>query len=130
MLKISSALCFGFWGFGLLASGAMAGSATLFECQITHECLDQEACAESGFELQIERSAGSSDPFQLITPAETIDGVFMDDNSPVAATHLVARQTGAYHMLTIQTDGALRWSVHMPIAEMAISYFGTCEGSV
>lgn len=104
-----------------------AGSATLFDCKMTSECINEGGCAETDVDLAVERSAGSAHPFSLITPAETIEGVFLDDNNPDAATYLLARATGAYHLLSVTVDGKAYWSAHLPGAEMVITYLGTCE---
>jgi len=110
-----------------ISNPVFAGSATLFDCKMTSECINEDGCADAEVNLAVERSAGSAHPFSLITPAETIEGVFKDDNDPDAATYLVARATGAYHLLSVAVDGKAKWSVHLPGAELVITYLGTCE---
>lgn len=114
----------GLWG----TLPAQALDATLYDCQMGTECFGQETCAATQFELLVERNAGHAAPFRLITSAQTIDGVFRDDNDPNGATYFIARVAGGYSLLSILPDGAANWSVHLSDAGTVITYFGQCEG--
>lgn len=111
-----------------VAGTAQAGTATLFACTMTRECINAEPCADTNVDLSVEQSKGNAAPFQLYTPAETVDGVFSDDNDPAGATFFIARSTGAYHLLSVDTDKNAVWNVQMPMSEIVLTYFGTCEG--
>ena len=111
----------------LMASNAQAGTATLFACKMSRECINAEPCAGTDVDLNVEQSKGNAAPFQLYTPAETVNGVFSDDNDPAGATFFVARSTGAYHLLSVDAGRNAVWSVQMPISNIVLTYFGTCE---
>ncbi|MEM9342677.1 MAG: hypothetical protein AAGA87_06495 [Pseudomonadota bacterium] len=98
---------------GVCAGPALADTTCIFDT----ECLEGEACADSGFTLSIE-SGG------IVTDAETIP--VADTLTAGGATAVSGASGGGFHLISIAEGGAARYSAHLPAAEMSILYIGTC----
>ena len=112
--------------FLLWAVPALAGSADdLFaSCTFTRECLEEETCTDTDFQMEIRHDDTLG--FLMETIAEEIDGLVFDNRANEATSTLIGQTDTAYHMLTIRKDGEARYSVHME-GPMAITYIGKCE---
>jgi len=108
----------------LIPSLGWAGADTFANCAFTQECLEGEACADTTFEMSIEHA--DDIPFVMRTMSENIGGYVFDNGAPDASSTLMAQTKTATHLLTIQTDSAARYTVHMQ-GPMAITYLGSCE---
>ncbi|MEL7461691.1 MAG: hypothetical protein AAFX59_00490 [Pseudomonadota bacterium] len=117
--------------FILAPGAALAGMA----CSFQTECLSGEACADSGYTVTVETAlrpgslameGGLPTDDSIVTDAETIAITWSGVGAALAAT---GRTGSAMHLLTVAPDGAALYSVHLPAAEIAITYLGTCEGT-
>ena len=109
----------------LLLSPSMAFAGDEFaSCHFTTECFESEACSDTDFRFVVNHDDDLA--FVILTDAEDIDGLVFDNRGQDAASTLIGMTDTAYHMLTINPDGAARYSVHME-GPMAIFYSGQCE---
>ena len=99
---------------GLFALPVVADTTCTFQT----ECMEGEACAESGFTLAID--AGGD----IITPAETITAG--EALSSGEARAFSGASSSGFHLVSIAGDGAARYSAHVPSAGLTILYIGTC----
>ena len=120
--------------FGVFGTGSGAADAQRLACSFHTECIETEACGESGFAMDIDwdgrtwRDVGSdhSDPArpaQVTTEAESFE-MLVDLRADVLAFGRVT-DAGDWWTLTIY-DEVARLSVHMPSSEIALYYLGTC----
>ncbi|MEL7299749.1 MAG: hypothetical protein AAFM92_05130 [Pseudomonadota bacterium] len=96
------------------------------DCTFDRECIAGEACAVSAFEASVTPDAGAAR-----ATVETVFGTFpgLYSNTAGTAPHNVTAfvpETGNSLHLTY-TDEAAWLTFHMPAAEMAITYLGTCK---
>lgn len=111
----------------LSATSSIAADSTLFECKMTRECIAGENCTETQFEFQAAKPADATLPFRFLTPAETIDGIALRRHAASGGTSLLGRSGTATYLLDITGGGSAVWLVHLPDAEMVITYFGSCS---
>ena len=107
----------------LLSSTAWAGDEYA-ACHFTTECFETDACADTDFRFAVTHDDDQG--FVIQTDAENIGGLVFDNRGTEAASTLIGQTDTAYHMLTINPDGAARYTVHME-GPMTISYAGQCE---
>ena len=110
--------------FLLLPSLANASDAYA-SCRFTTECFETEVCTDTDFSFAVNHNDDLG--FVIQTDAENIGGLVFDNRGTDAASTLIGQTETAYHMLTINPDGAARYTVHMA-GPMMISYAGQCEG--
>lgn len=118
---------FGLSVFGALVLGTvsgMAGTDTFAECSFDMECFEAETCTQTDFQTTIEHNDEFA--FVLQSVAEDVTGLVFDNGMPDRASTLMGQTETAAHLLTIQPDGAARYSVHMQ-GPMVITYLGNCE---
>lgn len=108
----------------MFPSLALATDDTYAQCQFNTECLEGEACAATDYQMAIVHD--DSFGFIMQTVAENIKGVVFDNGAPNASSTLMGQSETAAHLLTIQPDGAARYTVHMQ-GPMLINYLGKCE---
>lgn len=109
-------------------------------CTFATECMEGEDCLDSGYSLTIETE---TDPAAILAAGASVvyfpteDRIRTDagDTDYVqwgmldTAFAVTARGQGGFHLLTFdpEADGAARYSVHMPAAELSLLYIGRCE---
>lgn len=108
------------------ATTSAAASETLFACTMTRECIADESCNETNLDLTVEKHADMTGPFQFITPAETIDGQVISRASDSGDTSFLGRAATSVYLLNVGDSGDSVWLVHLPDAEMVITYLGSC----
>ena len=108
----------------MFPSLALATDDTYAQCQFNTECLEGEACTATDYQMAIVHD--DSFGFIMQTVAENIKGVVFDNGAPNASSTLMGQTETAAHLLTIQPDGATRYTVHMQ-GPMLINYLGKCE---
>lgn len=121
-----------------LGAIALAGTARAeMSCLFETECLEGEACLDSGYDLTINADldlpAIFSGEFLAVyfpadTTIETVSGTITDVswNLIDGAVALMGRDASGFHFLSLNAEGRARYSVHMPDADLAIHYIGTC----
>ena len=114
-----------------LVGPAAAGMA----CTFATECLEGEDCAESGYAISVETGlvpgslaaeGGLPTGDTIVSDAETVEITWAGSGPALAA--FGATRSG-FHLRSVAPDGAARYSVHLPAAELTILYIGTCEGT-
>jgi hypothetical protein len=98
---------------GLVASPALAGPV----CVFTEECYMSLGCEPTDWELTVDHKSG-----RIMTLAETLEIIHVEDGP---AQQIVARGTGALHLLTIGASTAL-YTLHIGAGPASITYIGTC----
>ncbi|MEL7104613.1 MAG: hypothetical protein AAGM21_01730 [Pseudomonadota bacterium] len=110
---------------------ALAGMA----CTFPTECMSGEACTDSGYSVTVDTAlapgslameGGFPTADTIVTDAETIPITWSGVGAALAAT---GRTGLAMHLLTVAPDGTALYSVHLPAAEIAITYLGSCKGT-
>ncbi|MEO0390901.1 MAG: hypothetical protein AAF218_08160 [Pseudomonadota bacterium] len=102
----------------------------LMNCNFVTECFEDEACTDVEYEPQLTgQTGGASDQDMVVeadfeSPAgtEKMLGVMLSGALSLSGGSFAAR-----HLLTVNADGAARYSVHYADGPMVISYLGTCE---
>lgn len=106
-------------------------------CTFPTECMEGEDCYDSGYSLTVVTEmdiAGlvNTDSLSVSFP---VDDQIENDAGPVGTAHwmmqgeafaVTASGQGGFHLLTFDGNGAARYSVHLPAAELSILYLGTC----
>jgi len=115
--------------------------ASTIACQFSQECLSGETCSDTSFAATLEaqgpqnltNEAGDIEITAafgtMTTDAETIAGILSFDKDTAGINLFVSFPASAGHYLTLQPDGAAYYTTHIPEAELAITYTGTCEAS-
>lgn len=115
-----------------LAVVAAPGRADI-ACSFATECLEGEACIDSGFTLTVETAltpgaliaeGGFPTDDRIVTDAETIPVTWAASGAALAA---FGASASGFHMLSFDAAGAARYSAHLPAAELSLVYLGTCE---
>ena len=112
------------FALAVLGAPAWAAGDVFAQCRFAQECLEGETCNATDFELTVRHDDLAG--FALESLAETVAGLVFDNGQPDSTSTLVASGETAYHLLTIERDGAARYTVHMQ-GPMAITYLGSCE---
>lgn len=120
--------------FAAIAVFAPSVALAAMTCTFPTECMVGEACSDSGYSISVETDlapgslameGGFPTDDTIVTDAETIA---VSWNSAGAALIATGTTGSASHMLSLAPEGAALYSVHLPAAELAIVYTGTCEG--
>ncbi|PTV96919.1 hypothetical protein C8J27_10127 [Rhodobacter aestuarii] len=113
-------------------------------CAFTQECIDLQACHDTGAVIQLIYNPGTDtamipadptmvppDPFTVAVQEET------DSFNAVPLTggklrgpmqgFIAFNNDAVQRLLTIAPDGTARYSVHKPLEAIAFYYQGTCE---
>jgi hypothetical protein len=107
-----------------LALGALvagAGMAAAQTCTFSLECLEAEACTESGYALSIEKVDGT---LALVDDASVVPVSVGGSNT--VRVH-VGVSPSAFHVLTLGGNGFARYTTHNYDGPFALTYLGTCE---
>ena len=98
-------------------------------CRFETECVEDEACAASAFEVALTGRAGGLEEAQMAA-AVTVSTLSSTDESLGAFDNGVLSIAGgsidARFLLTVTGDGA-RYTQHYGDGPMVISYLGACE---
>lgn len=115
------------------ALAVLAGQASAdIDCHFETECLEGEACADSGFALTLETAltpgtifaeGGFPEGDRVITDTGTAEIGWAAAGPAIAAFWVT--QPG-FHMLSFDDGGAARYSAHLPEAGLSVLYLGTC----
>ena len=100
-----------------LAGPAMAADLT---CTFESECLEGEACADSGYVLTLRMGEDSA---TLEDDAGSVDVSALTGSD---MSYVGTSATGA-HLLTISGSGDARYSVHFMGATFSMLYLGQCS---
>lgn len=103
----------------ILLAVALLGPAPAIgatSCDFTLECYMTEPCAGSGWELTVDRQAGT-----LSSAAETLTILYEAEDG----TQIVARGAGSLNLLSIGEDLSL-FTTHIAGEPAAITYVGEC----
>jgi len=113
---------------------AAAGPALAdIACRFETECLEGEACIDSGFALTFETAlspgaliaeGGFPTGDRIETDAETVPVAWAAEGAALAA---FGASASGFHMLSFDAAGAARYSAHLPDAGLSVHYVGTCE---
>ncbi|MDJ1008110.1 MAG: hypothetical protein QNJ13_09840 [Paracoccaceae bacterium] len=102
-------------------------------CRFDTECLEGEACIESGFRLTVETGIAPGTLFaeggypigdRIVTDAETVEVVWRAREPWLAA---FGASASGFHLLTFDATGAARYTAHLPGAGLSMLYVGACE---
>ncbi|MBP0482054.1 hypothetical protein [Sagittula salina] len=99
-------------------------------CQFDRECLEDEACSDSGFPAMLDAHAGGLDPEVLMVEANLVaeDGTtFLVGARDHGRLSLSGGDFEARHLLTVSAEGDARYTVHYAEGPMMVSYLGRCE---
>ncbi|MFZ5961745.1 hypothetical protein ACOXXX_02240 [Thalassococcus sp. BH17M4-6] len=100
-------------------------------CTFSTECYEAESCTDTGFDITLQGDAGGMDMqsmvlrTRLISDAGTVEMLGVQDSG---AMSLSGGTFEARHLLTVNAEGAARYSVHYIDGPMVVTYLGTCEG--
>ena len=107
----------------LLASGLAAPAlAQDYQCRFETECVEGEACVETGVELRVEGFNLDRRAVTLETAEDTLRGTAINTDG---APQMIFVGDGVLHMMTIAEDGA-RYTVHES-APRSVTWLGNCE---
>ena len=113
---------------GLLAAAlpnmAMAGQDILAQCVFTQECTPGEGCADTTFEVEV--LSGTGMDFTIQSMAGDLPGTLASAPRPDAPLFLFATSETAAHLLSIQSDGAARYTLHLQ-GPLVLDYQGVCK---
>ena len=105
----------------LFAALTLASPSSAFVCIFQTECYEEQACAPSAFELEVQLENQS-------VSTEAGDWSIVAKKSEPALITLFAAAKGTEYLLSI-TPEAARLSGHLNAGPQAIQYLGTCEGA-
>lgn len=105
----------------LFAALTLASPSSAFFCIFQTECYEEQACAPSAFELEVQLENQS-------VSTEAGDWIIVAKKSEPALITLFAAAKGTEYLLSI-TPEAARLSGHLNAGPQAIQYLGTCEGA-
>lgn len=99
-------------------------------CNFTTECFDADTCTDAAFEPTLTGRAGGMSLQDMVAQVKfsseagdaDLLGLRSDDAMSLSGGTFEAR-----HLLTINKDGAARYTVHYADGPMAISYLGICK---
>lgn len=97
----------------LTAGPAFAGTACIFNV----ECYMSEPCAETAWELTVDRDAGT-----LSSVAEVLEILHVDDSG----TQIAAKGADSLNLLTIGAEISV-FTTHIGAGPAAITYVGECH---
>lgn len=102
-------------------------------CTFDTECLEGEACVDSGYILTVETGLAPGSLVQedglptgdtIVTDTQTIPIDWAASRQGLAA---FGTAPSGFQMLSVGFDGAARYSVHLPLSGLAIHYIGACK---
>ena len=99
-------------------------------CAFTSECLEAETCNDTTFSFDLKGRAGGMAESDMVVQTEL--------TSEIGDTALIGARSGAAlslaggsfesrQLLTINEDGAARYTLHYADGPMVISYLGECS---
>lgn len=102
---------------------AAVSQIAIVGCDMTLECLEQEACAETSFGITVLQDADIPTRYLIETGSETLEATALLEGT---RGHLLATTGTAAHLLSIYPDLDARYSVHLA-GPYSITYHGQCE---
>lgn len=112
-----------------VASAALCLSASAlwaeqWECTMTRECLDEEPCQDTDYDVTIGAVNNGAYVMSTISGERAfVEAVRLKDDDPRAFVSL--SQNLSVELISIYADGAAHYSVHSP--DYAVRYSGMCE---